>query len=158
MNKEFSLVIYPNPILREKSKQVLNVNQDIIYLAEEMSKLMHSNFGIGLSAPQVGENLNICILSKDLFKEKFKDVLYTKKGDLILINPKIVKHSKEKIIDEEGCLSLPGIFKNVKRYKSIELNTFNGKIFKTIFLKDLQARVAQHEIDHLKGILIIDYN
>ncbi|MDZ7798348.1 MAG: peptide deformylase [Patescibacteria group bacterium] len=132
-------------ILRQKAEPIKNPQKkDIQKLAQNMTKTMNQENGIGLAAPQVG-------LSKRLICVKNKD------GDLILINPKITKKSWLKNMAEEGCLSIPGVFGPVKRHKSIIVKAKNLKNKSIKFkAKGLLARVIQHEVDHLNGILFID--
>ncbi|MGB9763003.1 MAG: peptide deformylase [Minisyncoccia bacterium] len=133
-----------NPILRQKSKEVEKVTPEIRNLILEMKEIMLQNDGIGLAAPQIGESLRIIVCQID-------DKFYS------FVNPKIIKTSKKTIIFEEGCLSLPFIFGEVERPEKITLEAldFYGKPIK-LKAFGLLARVIQHEIDHLDGILFID--
>jgi len=141
MNK---VIKYPDPILRKKVQEVGEITNEIKLLAREMVKIMIENMGIGLAAPQVGELKRIIIVQMDKEPEVF-------------INPKIIARSKETELMEEGCLSFPGLFLKIKRAKGaqIEALTLEGQklIIKT---EGLMARVFQHEIDHLEGVLFID--
>lgn len=150
---------YPNPILKKKSEEVKEVTPEIKRLLEDMAETMEKNNGIGIAAPQVGVSKRVIVVG-------------TEKGPLGLINPKIIKKSKETEIIEEGCLSFPGLFLKIKRPKSVEIETLgiDGKKIhletKELFSKSpaterypagvIIARIIQHEIDHLDGILIID--
>ena len=137
------LIIHPHPILRKKTEKVTDFSK-IKEIVKEMKKTMEKHQGIGLSANQVGFDLS-------LFVAKYNQKFY------VIINPKILKVSKEKEKMLEGCLSLPKILANVKRSKSVVLEAFNekGKKIK-LKAKGLLARIFLHEIDHLNGILIID--
>jgi peptide deformylase len=143
--KDYHLKIYPDYVLRERSFPVMNIDEEIHNLIEAMCQIMYQNRGIGLAAPQIGF---------------LKRIIIADAGDglMTLINPMILQ--KEEFDElEEGCLSLPGIEVPVKRNMFIEISTYNSKgkeIKKT--LEGLTARVVQHEIDHLNGILIIDYS
>jgi len=152
MNKE--IVKYPNPILRKKSEEVKEVTEDIKKLGQEMIQTMMEKDGLGLAAPQVGELKRIIVvypIRERSLEEK------AKKTPQVFINPKIIKKSRETIIDEEGCLSLPGLFLKIKRAKEVEIEALNERGEKIkIKAEDLLARVFQHEIDHLDGILFID--
>ena len=132
-------------ILREKSKRVSSIDDTLRSFCFSMAKIMREKNGIGISAPQVGLNKRIIIVDKN-------------GQDWILINPEIV-WSSDLIIDfKEGCLSVPGVFDNVKRPESIKIKYRNAKgkpVLETI--NGLMARVVQHEIDHLDGILFVDY-
>lgn len=143
------IIINPDPILRKKSKPVTAANLNtfrsfILDLAETMVK----KDGVGLAAPQVGKNINIIVINKDVTKTK---------DHLVLCNPKITFFSTKKIILEEGCLSIPNFYAEVKRPEKIRLKAIdiNGQPI-AIKTKGVLARVIQHEIDHLNGILFID--
>ena len=147
-NMTLPLIYYPNPILKKESKKIDNFS-DIKKLAQDMIETMDSNKGIGLAAPQIGKNIRLAIISKEA-DESLKD-------DLVLINPKIFSASKDMEIEKEGCLSVPNIEVDVKRHKKIKIRFLdeNGKERK-LKATGLFARVIQHEIDHLDGVLIID--
>jgi peptide deformylase len=142
-----NIITYPNPQLRQKSK---NLKTDQISQKEfqnflrDFVKTMQVKDGIGLAAPQVGQSIRVIAVS-------------TKNGSLILINPKIISKSWRRNLAEEGCLSFPNIFGLVKRRNKIKVFGYdkNGKQIK-LKCEGLFARVIQHEIDHLDGILFID--
>ena len=141
------ILTHPNPKLHEKSLpiKVEDVNAGkFSKLIADMIETMNSKQGIGLAAPQIGELIRLVIIN-------------TKDGELPLINPKIVKKSWRKSMDDEGCLSVPGTFEPVKRYCNIEVEAYSqfGKQIK-FKASGLFARVIQHEIDHLDGVLFID--
>lgn len=139
------IVRYPNKILRAKSKEISDFESpDIKKLIAEMIPTMKNANGIGLAAPQIGKNIRLTVIE-------------TKNGPLPLINPKIIKKSFKKEISEEGCLSLPGVFGTVKRHKKIKFKALTPEGQEMIYdAEGLFARVVQHEIDHLDGILFID--
>lgn len=139
------IVIHPNSILRKKSEKIKDpLSLDIQKLIPEMIKTMIAKDGVGLAAPQIGKNIRMIIV-------RYKD------NNLVIINPKIIKKSLLKEWDEEGCLSVPGIFGDVKRCKKITIKYLDelGKE-KKLSAEGLLARIIQHEIDHLDGILFID--
>jgi len=140
----FDLIIYPNDILKQKTKDVKKVNKEIRRIVNEMKKIMKKNNGVGLAANQIGLDLSIFIAEN---------------GNKILtfINPKILKLEGEKILLEEGCLSLPNIWGKIKRYPKIEVEYLDlfGKR-KKIKAQGLLAQIIQHEIDHLNGILFAE--
>jgi len=142
MNRE--IVKYPNPLLKKKSEEVKEISEDIKILIEDMIETMIKNKGVGLAAPQVGESKRIIIVQ-------------TEKGSKVFINPIITKRSWRKEIMEEGCLSFPGPYLKIKRATEIEVNALNekGERIKTK-AQGLIARIIQHEIDHLDGILIFN--
>ena len=135
---------YGDPALRKRAKPVKVVGDQERTILSEMAELMRLSGGIGLAAPQVG-------LSKQMV------VVDVGCGPVILINPRIVKKSGSQKL-EEGCLSLPGVYVNVRRAKKIVVNGSNEQNEKvSLPASDLLARALQHEIDHLRGKLIIDY-
>ncbi|HOJ62984.1 MAG TPA: peptide deformylase [Spirochaetota bacterium] len=141
------VIKYGNPLLREESKPIEEINEEVINLVNNMFETMYLNHGIGLAAIQVG-------IPKRLFVTDIPDIPNSK---LVMINPKIIEFSKEKIIYEEGCLSVPDIEDEVERSKSIivEFKDLNGKV-KLIKATGLLSVCIQHEYDHLDGILFID--
>ncbi|WGH24933.1 MAG: peptide deformylase [Candidatus Shikimatogenerans bostrichidophilus] len=131
-------------ILRKISKNIPR-HTNLLKLINNMFKTMYYYNGIGLAAPQIGININLFVIS--IRNEK-----------KIFINPSIINYSKSKIISEEGCLSLPNVYIKIQRYKYILIKTYN--IYWEIeFLKlsNMLSIIFQHEFDHLKGKLIIDY-
>lgn len=139
-------------ILRKKARQVENIDDKIKELATDMLDTMYANDGIGLAACQVGMLKNMIVY--DVNYVQSKDEI---KKPMVLINPKIVSSSKSLILVEEGCLSYPNIFNNVKRHEKIkvEYTDLEGKT-KTILVKDMESVVVQHEMDHLEGIVFLD--
>ena len=135
------------PVLRKRAKKVSKVDKKIRQLIVDMVQTMAKGQGIGLAAPQVGVLRRVIVVHGDFKGQRI----------LGLINPKIIEKSKEKEKDMEGCLSFPGIFLEIKRAKEIEVNglDINGKKIK-LKAKGLLARVLQHEIDHLDGILFFN--
>jgi len=136
---------YPDPILREKSKEVGEITEEVKNLAQEMIKIVITKEGVGISAPQIGQLKKIIV------------VCSPKGLPEVFVNPKIVKMSKETDIGEEGCLSFPDLYLKIKRAKWVEITALDIE-GKKIYQKaeDLSARIFQHEIDHLDGILFID--
>ena len=146
----------PDPILRKKAEKIEKIDAEIKKIIVKMKKIIRSSpAAVALAAPQIGINKAIVATG---FKPKEKDVEAI--PELCLINPKIIKSSVEIIKDEEGCLSLMDkeeIRGNVERAKEIEVEALDekGKSQK-IKARDFFARVLQHEIDHLNGVLFID--
>jgi len=136
----------PDPVLRKKSAEVKDPSDPFIQrLILNMKKtLKQENKGIGLAAPQVGVNKRVIFV-------------HLWHSEHILINPRLTYKSREKEVSEEGCLSLPGVFLNIERSKKVRVKALDqgGKKIK-IKARGLLARVLQHEIDHLEGILITD--
>lgn len=144
------IITYPNKILKNKSKLI--VKENILQFADlgpAMIKLMLDSNGVGLAAPQIGKNICLIVINKEVTPDD---------KDLILFNPKITFKSKETSILQEGCLSLPKIFQDIKRPDKIRVNALNEKGEKIqLKAKSFFSHVLQHEIDHLHGILIIDH-
>ncbi len=140
------IVIGPdNPILRKKTKPVPAVTKDVKQLIKDMIETMKEASGVGLAAPQVNRTERICIA---VIGKKVTP----------LINPVITKRSKETDIDQEGCLSLPNVWLMISRSLDIALTYTDLKGKKQERkLKNFDARVVQHEVDHLEGVLIVDY-
>ncbi|MFH1413886.1 MAG: peptide deformylase [Candidatus Omnitrophota bacterium] len=131
-------------VLRKKAKPVLKITQEHRDNLSQMARLMYDSLGVGLAAPQVG--INQKMLVADIGSGLYK-----------LINPKIVRKEGHQI-QEEGCLSVPGICVKIKRAKKIKveaLDEYSARI--SVEAEDLLACVFQHEIDHLNGKLIVDY-
>lgn len=135
---------YPDPILKKKCTEVKEITPEIKKIIQDMIETLKGGEGIGLAASQVGRSERIV-------------VVLTSTGPKALINPKIIKKTKETDVLEEGCLSFPGLFLKIKRPKGVEVEALDeeGKIFK-IKTEEIPAFVFQHEIDHLDGILFID--
>ena len=135
---------YPDSILRKKCDQVKEITPEIRELVLNMMETMVKEQGIGLAASQVGELKRIIIVQ-------------TEKGPEAFINPEIVKKSSRIEAGEEGCLSFSGLFLKIKRAKEVEIEALNLEGEKiTVKAENLLARVFQHEIDHLDGVLLID--
>ena len=147
---ERDIVIYPNEILKTKAEEVKEFNEEIRNLVNDMFETMYKKGGVGLAANQVGVLKRVVVI--DLHSKTEKQG----KEQIVLINPKIVAQEGE-IVKEEGCLSLPGLYKKVKRaaYVKVKAQNLNGEEFE-IEGEGLLARAFQHEIDHLNGIVFID--
>ncbi len=130
-------------ILRQEAKPVPKVTKKINKLISDMLQTMYKSDGVGLAAPQVGEKLRIVVLDVG-------------QGPVCLINP-ILERQEGEEIDQEGCLSLPGIVGDVKRAAKVRVSGLgpNGKAVR-YDADGLFARCLQHEIDHLEGILFVD--
>lgn len=144
---KLNLKLYPDPILRKRCEPIEGITPEVKELVFAMLATMKAKNGVGLAGPQVGVLKQIIVIGEIPKVTK----------PIGLINPKIIKKAKGKEFGEEGCLSIPGIYEKVSRSKIIKVSgiTPEGKrmIFET---EDLFARVLQHEIDHLSGILFPD--
>ncbi len=150
------IIKLPNPKLRERSTEI---DRDFLLktktqkLIQNMIPAMHTADGVGLAAPQVGHNIRICVINKIAIPAKH----LLKQEDLVLVNPVWIKTSLRKTEDWEGCLSVPKKIGKVKRYKNVKVTALDASGSPLSFsAADLFARVIQHEVDHLDGVLFID--
>ncbi len=142
----------PNPLLHKVSKNLtaedINSKTTKEFIGD-LIETMYAKDGVGIASVQVGNPIQLCVIAKNFTPEK--------SSDLILINPKFVKTSVLREWSEEGCLSVPKIYGSVRRFKKIKVSALNVKGEKMEFIaRDFFARVIQHEIDHLNGILFIE--
>jgi|TARA_B110000967_G_C18704564_1_gene469551 peptide deformylase len=140
----------PDPFLRQKSKKVEQVNDEIRTLIDDMLETMYNAPGIGLAAIQVGEPKRVIVI--DLSRED------EKKNPLYFVNPELITNSDNNAAYEEGCLSVPGQFAEISRPDKCKVKylDYNGNE-KILDTEGLLATCIQHEMDHLEGILFIDY-
>lgn len=145
------IVPYGTECLRQKSKEVIKVSKKIQALIHDLLDTLYAKNGVGLAAPQIGENLRIFVIDTASGDEPL--------NPRVFINPKIIKKSGA-VNSYEGCLSFPDAYTNVRRYKNVTVKAIgmNGRPF-VLEAKDgdLLARAIQHEFDHLEGILFIDH-
>lgn len=145
-HQNWYLTKYPTPVLMQKAKPVREINDDICQLADRMINIMIETKGVGLAGPQAGVNLRIFVASIDSTRENAK----------VYINPSLHVEGPLEAI-EEGCLSLPGIYGKINRYTqcTVTAQDLDGNEF-TETAEGLQARIFQHEYDHLEGRMIKD--
>jgi peptide deformylase len=143
------IVSYPHPALRWKSKPIVRIDADLKQMVRAMFDLMYATNGIGLAANQVAMPLRMFIMNATGSAAESA-------AEHVFLNPEIVRR-KGSAEAEEGCLSLPGLYGQVRRSEKIVVNAFDleGQEFE-MDLEDLEARVVQHESDHIDGILFID--
>ncbi len=138
-----------NKILRTKSVEVKRFDTSLKKLVKAMKSTMAEANGLGLAAPQVGENIRLCIITLN----------YNTTSEMVIpiVNPEIINKSEDIDLDEEGCLSLPGVYAKVWRNKAVTLrfDDLEGNTH-VLELEGLNSREVQHEIDHLDGVLFID--
>ena len=136
--------IAPDPVLKQNSKRVRNINGSIHKLIKDMLETMHDAPGVGLAAPQVGVPLRVIVIG------------IPEQEDFALINPEVVKTRGERVVSE-GCLSIPGYVGQLKRAESVTVKGRdpNGKEVR-IKAEELLAQALEHEIDHVNGILYTD--
>lgn len=141
---EMPVVKIPDPVLRRKAAEVVKYGKKQRLLIEDMIRIMKKSEGIGLAAPQVGLSTRIVVVAPHGVKAAG------------FINPVIVK-SEGEVLGEEGCLSIPALYGQVKRAEYIEVEAIDQRGREvTLELEGIHARVMQHEIDHLDGILFTD--
>ncbi len=134
------------PVLRAGTRNVEKVTEEVTTLLTDMRETLKDAKGLGLAAPQVGSDLRVCLVTLE------------GKKVIALLNPEILRRSARSTVDEEGCLSLPQAWLPVPRAVQITVRYMDedGKTHERE-LEDFDARVTQHEIDHLNGVLIVDY-
>lgn len=138
-----------NPILRQKSTPIDKFDKSLKKLAKDMVETMNSRDGLGIAAPQIGVNKRIFITTINIGEDN--------EGLITMINPELEFLNDKMETGEEGCLSLPELFKPVTRHKFVRVKYQDLKGNEHILeLEGLNARVIQHETDHLDGILFID--
>lgn len=146
------IVTIPTPTLRDRSKEVTRdflIQPETQQFIQDLILTMYADDGIGIASPQVGNNIRICIVGREATPDK--------KQDLVLVNPIWTKTSRRTDWDVEGCLSVPKIYGKVKRYMNIHVEALDAQGNPLVFeAKKFFARVIQHEVDHLEGILFID--
>lgn len=149
------IVTYDDPILRQKSEEIATDSQILQTLIDDMFETMYSGSGVGLAAPQIGKSIRLFVMDADVMTEDTDD---DDLGPLVFINPEITKKSGTQVTIEEGCLSIPGVRDSVNRPEAISVK-FLDRNFKVreLDVAGWSSRVIQHEIDHLEGILFIDY-
>jgi len=143
------IVHYPHPALRKQARPLTSIDNEVRKQAEEMLALMYEAKGLGLASNQVALPYQMLVIN-------WKGDPEQKDAEQVCINPVIVdrKGTQE---DEEGCLSFPGLFQKVRRAKTVSVDCYNLQGEKVrITGSDLLARLLQHEIDHLNGVLFID--
>jgi peptide deformylase len=134
-----------SPILRQPTEKVPKATKDVLKLLKDMATTVEEAEGLGLAAPQIGKSLRICLA---LINGKMTP----------LINPEISNKSEETWVHEEGCLSLPGVNIDVERPKTVTLTYIDARgAEQERRLEEWDARIVQHEVDHLDGVLIVDY-
>lgn len=139
------VVKYPDPVLRRPTVPVRRISPGVQALIDRMMRIMKNANGLGLAAPQVGVSERVIILAP------------LEESPIAVINPEIVSTGGGQVMGQEGCLSIPRLYGDVMRYVDVELKGLNRK-GKPIHLKltGMGARIAQHEVDHLDGVLFTD--
>ncbi|NLM17764.1 MAG: peptide deformylase [Candidatus Riflebacteria bacterium] len=141
---KYRVLHYGEKPLRTPSKPINEINEELRALVEDMFETMYESNGVGLAAPQIGENIRLVVMDPG-------------EDPIAMINPEIIKKSG-KVVDMEGCLSFPGLAEEVARYQAVTVrftDPDDGEEYE-IEAEDLLARIIQHELDHLDGIVFID--
>ncbi|MGA0872934.1 MAG: peptide deformylase [Phycisphaerales bacterium] len=141
------LTIYPDPVLRRRADPVAVFDDSLRELVEDLGILMRNHRGVGIAAPQAGESLRVFLACGE-----------DPEGEpLVFVNPRLHDFAGEGVVAEEGCLSLPEILGHVARPQTVSITAFDleGREF-TLRSDGFPARVWQHEMDHLDGVLIVD--
>jgi peptide deformylase len=137
---------YPDPVLRMRAREVEEFDEDLARLVERMTQLMHDANGAGLAANQVGVLRRVFVFHPDVDTEP-----------AVIVNPVVAERGEETASDAEGCLSLQGVQVPVERATTLRLEGRDPEGNEVSFeLSDLGARIAQHELDHLDGVLVLD--
>ncbi|HFU75854.1 MAG TPA: peptide deformylase [Arcobacter sp.] len=150
------ILVYPNPILRKKSIDVENFDNELHTLLDDMNETMLAANGVGLAAVQIGILLNVLIINLPVEDEELGESEQLSDNLIEAINPVIVQKDGEQVF-QEGCLSVPGIYEDVKRSEHIVVEYFdrNGKK-QTMECKGFMSVAWQHEMEHLSGHVFIE--
>ncbi|MCL2183185.1 MAG: peptide deformylase [Chitinispirillia bacterium] len=142
------LCYYGDAVLRKTCRPVEKFDEDLAALVRDMTETMREEDGAGLAAPQVGKSLRVIVV----------DATFGEAEPYVLVNPEITESSEEKIQEDEGCLSLPGITLQLTRSARVSVKAFDvkGEPYTIENAEGLLAKALQHEMDHLNGILLID--
>lgn len=155
------IVNLPDPILRRKAKPIAKFDKDLQILIDDMIETMREAPGVGLAAPQINISQQLAVVeyaeNEDEESEEEEAESAKPKKLYVLINPEIIRSSEEKVLGVEGCLSIPGLLGEVERHESVQVKALNrhGKPVK-LKVDGWTARIFQHEIDHLNGVLFTD--
>ena len=154
------IVTLPEPILRRKARPVSTFDKNLQTLIDDMIETMREAPGVGLAAPQVGisDRLIVVEYADPPEEEEEEDEPKEVKPKLyVMVNPEIVKTSEEKVLGVEGCLSIPGLVGEVERFERVQVKGLNrhGRPVK-VKAEGWLARIFQHEIDHVNGVVFPD--
>lgn len=158
----YPIVLYGNPILRDRTVPVAGDSPELQRLIDDMIETMHGASGIGLAAPQVGRRERVFVvdltpMAQDL-EEELGSIPPYARGPLVFINPELVAAADDAVSFEEGCLSIPDVREQVSRPDRIRIRYLTREFEeRTIEAEGFLARVLQHEYDHLEGILFLDH-
>ena len=150
------IITLPETVLRRKARAITTIDKNLQTLIDDMIETMREAPGVGLAAPQIGLSERIIVIEY-FEREEDEEKEDAPKRVWALLNPEIVKTSSEMLMGVEGCLSIPGLVGEVERHASVQVRGLNrhGKLVK-IKAEGWLARIFQHEIDHLNGVLFTD--
>ncbi len=151
----YPITVYGDPVLRKKTTDIDKTYEGLEKLVDDMFETMHNAEGVGLAAPQIGIADRIFVVDLSPLGEEEPLLIGFKKA---FINPHIIEKSGDKILMDEGCLSIPGLREDVLRFNTIRIKYFdqNWQEYDEVYT-GFTARVLQHEYDHLDGIMFVDY-
>ncbi len=151
----YPITVFGDPVLRKIATDIDQTYQGLEKLADDMFETMHNADGVGLAAPQVGLTIRIFVVDLSPLGEDHPELKDFKKA---FVNPHIIEKEGEKILMDEGCLSIPGLREDVIRYSTIRMKYFDlNWVEHDVVYTGFTARVLQHEYDHLDGIMFVDY-
>ena len=152
------VVLYNDPVLREKASIITEDSKKLQKLIDNMYDTMYEASGVGLAAPQIGESVRLFVVDADIMIEDEEDSDEKKYGPMEFINPEIISKGALTLDIEEGCLSLPDLREKVNRPDEITVKFLDRKFNEhEMKFNGWMSRVFQHELDHLDGVLFIDY-
>ncbi|WP_420629803.1 peptide deformylase [Candidatus Leptofilum sp.] len=154
---ELQIVTLPDEVLRKKARPVTKFDDDLQTLVDDMIETMRAASGVGLAAPQIGQSLQLAVIETLPKTDEDGEDIPDSRELFVIVNPRIVWESQEVSDGIEGCLSIPGYVGEVERPYAVRVRAQDrrGKPLK-LRLKGWTARIFQHEIDHLNGVLYID--
>ncbi len=149
---DYKIATFPEPVLKQEGRLVEDIDDYIVNLAYRMRDIVKTHDALGLAAPQIFISLKLAVI------RMLDEELVPLDTYIYVANPEIIEYSEEKDIEDEGCLSFPGVFRPVERPTGVKikyLDVISGNEVETEFY-GFQSRVIQHEVDHLNGVLFID--
>lgn len=151
----YPITVFGDPVLRKVTTDIDQSYEGLEKLAEDMLETMHNAEGVGLAAPQIGLTVRIFVVDLSPLSDDEPELADFVKA---FINPQIIEKTGDKVLMDEGCLSLPGLREDVLRYNTIRIKYFdtNWQAHDEIYT-GFTARVLQHEYDHLDGVMFVDY-
>ena len=154
---ELQIVTLPDEVLRKKARPVTKFDDGLQILIDDMIETMRAANGVGLAAPQIGQSMQLAVIETLPRADENGEDIPDSRELFVIVNPRIVWESREVIDGIEGCLSIPGYVGEVERAFAVRVRAQDrrGKPLK-LRLKGWDARIFQHEIDHLNGVLYID--